>query len=155
MAKRTFNSRALRKLVAAHNLSQHPGIAARDREAFAASVAKQWRLTGGHACLFLGGERQMVLTLTEGADGGCAVEVTIWQASFANLLSSLGFSAHDMPDVIARINVGQEVEFRDRDGFPSAVWYDPAKRRIAIPTYFPPLPGSASRGTDHPRGDLS
>lgn len=124
--------------IAASNLSRQPGVAPGDREAFAAWVAKQWQTFGGHASLFLGGKQQMVLTLTEGPDGGCEIVTKILQVNLTMMLSRLGLSDTEISDAIARINVGAEFEFRDRHGFPSAVWYDPGKRSIVARTTYPP-----------------
>src|SRR5205085_1597142 len=55
-------------------------------------------------------------------------------------LLSLGISSELIPDVIARINLGQEVEFQDSKGTPSVLQHDPKTSRIAIRTTNPVPP---------------
>src|SRR5207248_10756414 len=43
-----------------------------------------------------------------------------------------GFPPDVFPEVIARINLGQEVEFRDRHGVRTRLWHDPKARRILL-----------------------
>jgi hypothetical protein len=56
------------------------------------------------------------------------------------LLSSLGFLPEVLPELIARINLGQEIEFRDKQGTPSVLWHDPKARRIRVRKVAPAQP---------------
>jgi hypothetical protein len=108
-----------------------------ERELLARSLVRQWQQYQGAACLFLDRE-QLVCTLTELADGGCNVSVQRRSANLEPLLSSLGIAEETIPQVIARINLAQEIEFRDRKGVPSVLWHDPRTRRICTRPLPPP-----------------
>src|SRR5439155_15443492 len=88
----------------------------------ACSVAKQWQQYEGHACIFLTGQEQLNFQLTEHAGGMCEVITQSVNVDLESALSSLGFPPEVVPDVISRINLGQEVEFRDPQGVPSVLW---------------------------------
>jgi hypothetical protein len=122
------------RTIAAKELEQHLGgdLGEDEMDEFACSVAKQWQQHEGHACLFINEERQLVLKLTEHDDGGCMVTTDTMSVSLGPVLSSLGFPPEAMPEVIARINLGQEIEFRDRKAVPSILRYDPKTRRIVV-----------------------
>jgi hypothetical protein len=59
------------------------------------------------------------------------------------LLSFLGFPPEAHQEVIARINLGQEVGFRDRIGVQSRLWHDPKARGICVRPLDPVLPAVA------------
>jgi hypothetical protein len=132
--------------VAANELEQQFGTAleADEMEALACSVAKQWQQFEGHACLFLDGDEQLSFTLTERDDGGCGVVARRLRVGLGPLLSSLGFPPEVAPEVVARINLGQEVEFRDRKGVPSVLSHDPKARRVVVRVLAPAPPGPQS-----------
>ena len=109
--------------------------------------ANRWRRPGGHACLLLGGGWQLVLTLAEGAGGGCTVTTRQTRTDIEPLLRSLGLPREAVPEVVARLNLGQEVEFRGRGGVPSVLRHDPRARRVLVR----PLAAAARRAGDHPR----
>ena len=96
------------------------------------SLASQWQQHDGHACLFFKENRQISLVLTEQADGGCNVAVSQVRCRLEPLLASLGVPTEIIPGVIARINLGQEVEFRDRRGVRPVLWFDPKARQVRI-----------------------
>jgi hypothetical protein len=108
------------------------GLPPDEMDALARSVAKQWQKYGGHACLFIDGEQQVFFKLTEEIDGGCQVTTQRLAVSLEPLLTSLGFSPEMIPEVVARINLGQEVELRDKQGVPSVLWHDPKARRVLV-----------------------
>lgn len=116
----------------------------RAMDELASSLVKQWQQYEGHACLFFRENRQVSLTLTEQADGGCKVVATRASGSLEPILSSLGVPAEIIPDVIARINLGQMVEFRDRHGVPSLLRYDPKAKQVRVRV----LPARAPRPSD-------
>lgn len=122
-------------------MEQHFGRELDDDEmnALAASVARQWQKHKGHACLFVGGQ-ELVLTLTEEANGGCCVTTERRPTGIDGLLQSIGFPPPAVPDVLARINLGQEIEFRDREGADSVLWHDPAAQRICVRSNASPPP---------------
>jgi hypothetical protein len=97
----------------------------------ACSVAMQWQQYEGHACLFLSAGC-LRLVLTEKEDGGCQVVTVTRPIQLHPILSSLGIPADDIPDVIARINLGQEVEFQNREGVSAILWHDPKAERIRV-----------------------
>jgi hypothetical protein len=106
------------------------GLDPDELDELARSVARQWQRHEGHACLFLDGERQLVLTLTEMAGGDCTVDCTGKSIAIEPALVSLVLPPEAVPDVLARINLGLEVEFLDRKGVPSVLWHDPRTRWI-------------------------
>jgi hypothetical protein len=120
--------------MAADELEQQFDMAleADEMEALARSVAKQWQRYGGHACLFLDGHQELDLTLKEHGDGTCEVVATRMSTDIDRLLSSLGFPPEVLPEVITRLNLGQEVEFRDRKGVHARLWHDPKARGICL-----------------------
>jgi hypothetical protein len=95
-------------------------------------VAKQWQRYEGHACLFLDGHQQLVFKINERGDGTCEVVATRVGVDLGPALSSLGLPPEALPELIARINLGQEVEFRDGQGTASVLWHDPKARRICV-----------------------
>jgi hypothetical protein len=128
--------------IAADELERQFGDALDPEEldALAGSVAGQWQRYGGHACLFLGGGRQLTLTLNEHTDGTCEVAATRVGVELGRLLSFLGFPPEAHQEVIARINLGQEVGFRDRNGVQSRLWHDPKARGFCVRPLDPVLP---------------
>ncbi len=118
------------------------GLDEDEMDALACSVARQWQRYGGHACLFLPGKR-LQFTLTEKADGGCVVTAEERAAGLESLLDSLGFPAEALADAVARINLGQEVEFRDQEGVPSLLWNDPQIQRILVRPLDPAAAGAS------------
>jgi hypothetical protein len=101
-------------------------------EGLCCSVAKQWQRYEGHACLFINEEQQIAFTLTEQQDGGCLVAPASFPVNLAAVFASLGIDPEIVPQVIARINLGQEVEFEDKKAVPSILWHDPKCRRIFV-----------------------
>jgi hypothetical protein len=102
-----------------------------EMEALTCSVAKQWRENEGHACLFLEKD-QLVFQFIEKGDGNCSVNARRQNATLEPLLCSLGFAPEIVPEVIARINLCQEIEFRDRQGVLSRLRHDPRAGRIQV-----------------------
>jgi hypothetical protein len=98
----------------------------------ARSVAKQWQRHGGHASLFLDGNRELHFQLSEYGDGTYNVAPARLNVNLERSLSSLGFSPEVLPEVLTRINLGQEIELRDRQGAPSVLWHDPMTRRLCV-----------------------
>ncbi|HKB38223.1 MAG TPA: hypothetical protein VKD72_17375, partial [Gemmataceae bacterium] len=108
------------------------GLDPEKMDELACSVAKQWQRYEGHACLFLDGHQQLAFKLSEHGDGTYDVVPTRMSVDLEPSLSSLGFPPEVLPGLIARINLGQEVEFRDRNGLRSRLWHDPKARRICV-----------------------
>lgn len=106
-------------------------VDAEEREQLIRSVAQQWQKYRGHACLFAGNE-QLVLTLIEMEEGNCCVKRWNVHTDIQALLGSLGFAAEVIPEVIARINLDQAIEFVDKKGVRSLLWHDPRARRISV-----------------------
>jgi len=122
------------QIIATNLLEQQfgDGLDPEETEALACSMAKQWRQYEGHACLFIDGPRQLFFKLSEGSDGGCEVVTQSLAFDLEPLLLALGLSPGVIPEAIARINLNQEIEFRDREGIPSLLWHDPKARRILV-----------------------
>jgi hypothetical protein len=114
-----------------------------EKDALACSVAKQWQRYDGHACLFIDGGQQLFVKLTERDDGGCDVSAKRLAVNLEPLLVSLGFAPEVCSEVIARINLSQEVHFRDREDIPSVLWHDPRARRVHVRTLDPIAPQPA------------
>jgi hypothetical protein len=133
--------RDYRKLAAAH-LQQVLGTI-RDAEELAhlvEAVARQWRLYDGQACPFLGGELQLVLAITERPDGGSHVVSVPLPVQMTRLLVELGIHPEVVPEVLRRLNLCEQVEYRNRDGVPSILWYDAPARRLGSWPKNPPVP---------------
>src|SRR5262249_48248285 len=62
------------------------------------------------------------VTLNEHGDGTCAVAVRRMSVDLAAVLSSLGLPPETLPELITRINLGQEVQVRDEQGTPCVLW---------------------------------
>jgi hypothetical protein len=142
------------------------GLDPGEMEALARSVAQQWRRYGGHACLFLDGHRRLDLKLDEHSDGTCEVVARRTSAVLERCFSSLGFPPEAFAGLIARLNLGQEIGFRDRNGVHARLWHDPRAGGVcvqrlgpvppAVPAATPPLlcPGCGAvlrlwRGGEH------
>jgi hypothetical protein len=112
-------------------------------------VARQWQRYGGHASLFLDGHRQLHLRLHEHGDGICEVVARRASVDLERCFSSLGCPAEKFPALIARLNLGLAIGFRDGRGAPWALWHDPQAGRVcvqrldavppAVPAVTPPL----------------
>ena len=100
--------------------------------ALARSLAKQWQQHEGFGCILLDDRRQLVFELTEHADGTCNVAVRRKSLDLASFLSSSGFPSDALGELIAKINLGQEFDFRDRQGVRRRLSYDPKAMRIHI-----------------------
>jgi hypothetical protein len=104
-----------------------------ESEKLACSVANQWQRHEGHACLFLSdGGLRLLFILTENGDGGCRVATEKHKSGLSAMLSSLGLPPGKIPEVIACINMGQEVEFQNKESILSILWHDPKERRIGV-----------------------
>ncbi len=120
--------------IAAHELEKQfgEGLDQEEMRSLVYSVVKQWQQYEGHACLFIDGQQQLVFKLTEHGDGNCDVVARSMSVDLGPLLSSLGFPPEVHPELIARLNLSQEIEFRDRKGVVSRLWHDPKARRIRV-----------------------
>ena len=133
--------------IAASELLRHFGdeLGPEETDELACSVASQWRRYDGHACLFTDGHEQFHFQITEHG-GGCEVVTRQLRIDLDSVLSACGFPPDVFPAVIARLNLGQEVEFRDRRGVRTRLWHDPKARRIYLQPLDPvgPTPTAAS-----------
>jgi hypothetical protein len=127
-AKRDFLQMAAAELVEQFGVSLDP----EEMDGLARSVARQWQRHSGHACLFVGGHQQLVLKLVEQADGTCEVVSRRAAVDLEGALSTFGFSAEVMPQVIAGINLDQGIDFRDRQGVRCRLSFDPEAGRIDV-----------------------
>lgn len=108
-----------------------PGLDGEEVDALVGSIASQWQKYRGHASLFVGRE-QLHFTLTEYADGTSSVDAERISSAIAPKLQSLGFPPEAIPDVIAKLNLAQEIEFKNTDGARSLMWYDPVARHVHV-----------------------
>jgi hypothetical protein len=122
------------RLLALGELSKHldMSVEKEELEALALSVAKQWQEYDGHACIFLNRGELLILTLNERADGSCHVVTAKQEIDLMRLLTSFGIAPSAIPDVMAHINLGQMIEFREKEGLPSILWYDPKERTVQV-----------------------
>ncbi len=120
--------------IASSELLRHFGdeLGPEELDELACSVAGQWQRYDGHACLFIDGHEQFHFQMTDHGDGGCEVVTRQLRIDLDAVLSAHGFSPDVFPEVIARINLGQEIEFRDRQGVRTRLWHDPKARRICF-----------------------
>lgn len=129
-------------IIAASELEQRFGgsLDPEEMDELARAVAKQWQQYEGHACLFIDGHQQFHFKLTEHGEGGCDVVTSQLRIDLEPVLSSYGISPDVFPEVIARLNLGQEIEFRDGQSSPSVLWHDPKARRICVRKVGPAQP---------------
>ncbi len=120
--------------IAADMVEEYLGAALDPKEMddLACSVAKQWQQYSGHACLFLSAHQQLSLKFKEHGDGTCNVACGKVRVELGPVLASYGFSPEVVGEVIARINLGQEIEFQDGQGGRNRLWHDPKERRICV-----------------------
>jgi hypothetical protein len=109
-------------------------------DALARSVACQWRRHGGRASIFLDAREEVVLTVTELEGGMCRVDGGRRPFNPEHALVPFGFPTEALPEVIARINLGQELEFRDRQGGRCRLRYDPSAARFVVERLDPAPP---------------
>jgi hypothetical protein len=120
--------------IAATELEQQfgEGLDPEEMDELAWSVAKQWQQHDGYACLFLDGHQQLHFHLNEQGDGSCKVVASRLSVDLATALSALGLPPEALPELTTRINLGQEVEFRDGHGTPCVLWHDPKARKLCV-----------------------
>jgi hypothetical protein len=134
--------------VAAYNLWRYSReLDPAELEQLTDSVVRQWQRYQGHACLFFQGAR-VTLSLTETADGSC-VTTTKTASRLEAALASYDVPPDDIPDLIVKINLAQEIEFRNSKGILCRLWHDPragqlcctasAPPQLGMPRGFPPL----------------
>jgi hypothetical protein len=128
VAKRDYLQMAAAELVEQFGVSLDP----EEMDGLARSVARQWQRHEGHACLFVGGHQQLVLTLNENPDGACEVVSRRVAVDLEAALSTFGFPSEVLPQVIAGLNLNQEIDFRDRQGVRCRLSFDPEAGRIDV-----------------------
>lgn len=134
--------------IAASELVRHFGdeLGLEELDKLACSVAGQWRRYDGHACLFIDGHEQFHFQITEHGGGMCDVVTRQLRIDLDAVLSDCGFPPDVFPAVIARLNLGQEVEFRDRRGVRTRLWHDPKARRMCFQPLDPVGPTPMAAG---------
>lgn len=120
--------------IAAGELVRHFGdeLGPEETDELACSVASQWRRFDGHASLFIDGRTVFHFKITEHGGGMCEVVTRQLPIDLDAVLSDCGLSPDVFPEVIARLNLGQPIEFRDRQGVRTRLWHDPKARRIRL-----------------------
>lgn len=140
-------TRDYRKL-AAGELERHLGgtVDPDELDALARSVAGQWQRHGGHASIFLDEREELSLTFAEEGGGICHVGVGGRTVDLNRALATVGLPPEAVPEVVARINLGQAVEFRDHEGTHARLRYDPRVRQFFVDRLgvVPPPPASVS-----------
>jgi hypothetical protein len=125
-------ARDYRKIASDSLIDQFGGdLDPEETDELARSVVSQWQRFDGHASLFLDSHTELHVTITEQGDGGCNVLTSRSRVDLGAVLSADGFARDVFPEVIARINLGQQIEFRDRQGVRACLWYDPKARRFS------------------------
>lgn len=120
-----------RRQIAADILEDRLDLDADELEALVGSLVQQWQKYAGHAALFLDGE-ELTFTLTDLGEGGRHVQVQRKRPGLEPVLGTLGFKPDAMPEVLAQLNLDQEVDFRYCNGIPSRMRYDPQIGKIRI-----------------------
>lgn len=118
--------------IASDSLAQQFGgdLGPEETDELARSVAGQWRRFDGHASVFIDGHTEFHFQITERSDGGCEVVTSEIRIGLDAVLSDFGFTPDVLPEVVARLNLGQQIEFRDRQGARTRLWHDPKARRL-------------------------
>lgn len=131
--------------IAAGELERHFGdeLGPEERDELACSVAGQWQRFDGHASLFIDGHTEFHFQITEHGDGTCEVITRQLPIDLDAVLLAHGLTPDLLPEVIARIKIGQPIEFRDRQGVRSRLWHDPQARRICFQPLDPVPPTPA------------
>ena len=106
-----------------------PGVDQEERDLLARSLVRQWERYDGHACIFLDQWAEIAFHLTE-REGGCDVHVVRRGTDLGRLLLSAGVAAKEIEETITKLNLGQEIEFRDPRGIRGRLWSDPKAKRI-------------------------
>jgi hypothetical protein len=119
-----------------------PALDADEMEVLACSLAKQWQQYEGYASLVVDAQEQLDFKLTEHGDGTCDVVCRRMGVDFEPLLSSLDLAPEAWAEVIARINLGQQVELRDSNGVPSVLWLDPRGGGLLVRSLNPVPPAA-------------
>jgi hypothetical protein len=95
----------------------------------ACSVVSQWQRFDGHASIFIDSRTELHFQIAEHDGRRCEVVTRQIRINLDAVLSAYGFTPDVFPEVIARINLGQQIEFRDRQGVRTRMWHDPKTRR--------------------------
>ncbi|GEM_PF-949975 len=100
----------------------------------AASVAKQWKRFDGHADVFVGPYEQVHFRIIPRSDRPFDLKMSQVQCNLDDLLGEMGFSSADMPQLIARLNLDEAIEFADAQGARNRLWHDPKEHRFVRET---------------------
>ncbi len=107
------------------------GALAQDEvDLLACSLMRQWNKYGGVAALFVPGEQ--LLFFLEVDDQHCGVRRKRRPADVETALRAMGFAPNTVPDVLARLNLDQEISFQDRHGHPAILWHDLKSERLWV-----------------------
>lgn len=99
----------------------------------ASSVVRQWRRFDGHAALFLDHQRIVSFILTESDNGGCKTRVKHRASKIEPFLLSLGITPDMLPEVIAHLNLGEDIELRGpQDGTKRVLMHNPKEGRLFV-----------------------
>jgi hypothetical protein len=123
--------------IAAHNVRHFcRGLDADEVEQLIDSVVRQWQQYEGHACLFFSGE--VVTFLFTHLEDGSQVTRKVEPFHLEATLAAHLVPPEDVPEMIARLNLGQEIEFRNGNGKLCRLWPDPKAGRIYCRPLTPP-----------------
>lgn len=103
-----------------------------EMEALTDSVAAQWQRHQGHACIFCGVHQELIFTLKELGNGNCDMTVQRRPIDLTPMFDDLGFGPDAIAQTIGRLNLGQQIEFRDRNGVPSVMRHNPRTMQIEV-----------------------
>ena len=108
------------------------GLDQAEMDDLAFSVTKQWQRYDGHACVFLNERRGIAIRVTTDGDGNSRVEVRQVTVNVVPELASYGIPPEGIPEVLARFNLDQAIEIRDRTGRRFCLWHDPKAGRLCV-----------------------
>jgi len=100
-------------------------------DALAASVTRQWEEFDGHACILLDRGQRLVIVMSK-HENGCGVVRQREKGDHELRLLSEGFPAPAVPELIAHINLGQVIEFRNKEGVITQLRHNPKEKNFQI-----------------------
>ncbi len=104
-------------------------ICEEETDQLATSLMKQWKKFDGHAGLFQDETLAVYFTLHEHANGS-NIAVTEQPAELNAFLDVMDALPDEAPALLARLNLGQTITFRNAQGVDLLMWHDPKQRRM-------------------------
>jgi hypothetical protein len=89
-----------------------------------------------HACVFLHSRRQIAFQVSEQPDGNCTMSVRQEGSRLEPLPVEMDFPPHTVPAVIGKLSLGEQIEFREKDGVPAVLSHDPKTCSVVVTSVF-------------------